>query len=72
MGKAETEIFDRLIGETAREARVEPGTVRTYADLGLIQYRRLTNGTRVFTASAPAQVREILLKRLANKGRRPA
>jgi DNA-binding transcriptional MerR regulator len=72
MREAENEVFDRTIGEIAREANVEAGTVRTYADLDLIPYRRLSNGTRVFAASASAQVREVLLKRLANKGRRPA
>jgi DNA-binding transcriptional MerR regulator len=70
MRAAKNEVFDRTIGETARAAKVYAGTVRLYADHGFIACTRLTNGTRLFSANAPAQVREILLKRLANKGRR--
>jgi DNA-binding transcriptional MerR regulator len=70
MREAESEVFDQTIGDIARAAGVDAGTVRDYADLDLIQCKRLSNGTRVFCASASAQVREVLSKRLANKGRR--
>lgn len=69
MREAETEVFDRTIGEIAREAKVEAATVRDYANRGLVPHKRLSNGTRVFCASAAAIVREVLSKRLANKGR---
>jgi hypothetical protein len=72
MREAENEVFDQTIGDIARASEADAGTVRDYANLGLIECKRLSNGTRLFSAGAAAQVRRVLLERLANKGRRRA
>jgi hypothetical protein len=46
----------------------DPGTVRDYADLGLLECLRLANGVRLFKPSAAAKVREIRAQRLARRG----
>jgi DNA-binding transcriptional MerR regulator len=62
--------FDRTTGRVAREAGVTPATVRLYADLGALPHRIASNGTRLFDASAAQLVRDLLVQRLANRGRK--
>jgi DNA-binding transcriptional MerR regulator len=69
---SETDPFELTTTDVSREAKRIPETVRQYADLGLIECRRLENGTRLFQRSAIDQVRAISEQRLANRGRRPA
>lgn len=64
--------FDQTTSEIARGAGLIPETIREYEHLGLIECRRLGNGTRLFQRSAITQVRVIREQRLANRGRRAA
>lgn len=67
-----TNIFDETTGALARAAEVTVPTIQKYADLGLLEYRRASNGVRLFRRGQAGRVREILGERLANRGRRPA
>ena len=62
--------YRETVSELARKARVTEPTVRTYADAGLLDYIRLSNGVRLFRNGQEARVREILARRMANRGRR--
>ncbi len=52
------------------EPPCDPGTVRDYADLGLIECYRLANGVRLFKPSAAADVARIRAERLTRRGGR--
>jgi DNA-binding transcriptional MerR regulator len=65
-----SEEFDRSTSDIAREAGCQADTVRLYADLGLIECKRLANGTRLLRKSAGAEVKAIREKRMANRGQR--
>jgi DNA-binding transcriptional MerR regulator len=54
----------------ARTAGLAPETVRRYADMGLIEFRIASDGTRLFRAAIADRVREIYANRIANRGRR--
>ena len=56
----------------ARDAVVTAPTVTLYATLGLLDFIRSSNGTRLFRAGQAQRVRSILATRLANRGRRPS
>jgi hypothetical protein len=61
---------------SAVAAALEPpgdaGTVRGYADGGLVECLRLPSGQRLFKRSAPALVQKLRAERLAHRGgRRP-
>jgi DNA-binding transcriptional MerR regulator len=64
------EQFTLTTGAVARE--VDPpcdtGTVREYANAGLIECFRLSNGVRLFKPSAAAEVMRIRAERLARRG----
>lgn len=62
------EEFSATVNEIARRALCDPGTVRGYADHGLVECRRLANGVRLFRPSAWRQVADILAQRLARRG----
>lgn len=64
--------YTRTTGQVAREAGVSQQTVRLYATLGLLQHITASNGTRLFSAEAAGQVREICARRVANRGRAAA
>jgi DNA-binding transcriptional MerR regulator len=64
------EPFDTTSGELARVAGINQDTVRLYANLNLIESRRLSNGTRVFQRSAAALARRLREERLTYRGRR--
>jgi hypothetical protein len=49
----------------------DPGTVRDYADLDLIEHRRLKSGARLFKPSAVAKVRKLRAERIARRGKHP-
>jgi DNA-binding transcriptional MerR regulator len=54
----------------ARMAGVSVPTVRLYGDLGYIEFVKSSNGTRLHKPGAADRVREMLPKRMANKGRK--
>lgn len=57
-------------GAIARKAGVSVPTVNVYAELGLVDCIRASNGWRLFKPSAADRVREVRDKRLANRGGR--
>jgi DNA-binding transcriptional MerR regulator len=56
----------------ARAANVTAPTVRLYADLGLLDFQRASNGVRLFRAGQAPKVREIFSQRMAKRGRTAA
>lgn len=66
----EAEQFTETTNTVARavDPPCDPGTVRDYADWGLIECRRLANGVRLFKPSAVSEVREIRAERLGRRG----
>ena len=64
------EPFDVTSSEIARGAEIIPETVRKYADLGLLPFQRLGNGTRLFQRSAIEEAKALHGQRMANRGRR--
>jgi DNA-binding transcriptional MerR regulator len=68
MGDAYIDTTTKL----AREAEVTGPTIALYADLGLLEFIRASNGTRLFRSGQAARVREIYSERMANRGRRKA
>jgi hypothetical protein len=59
-------------GKLARESGVTVVTVALYADLGLLDSIRSSNGTRLFRSGQAPVVRKIYGERMANRGRRSA
>jgi DNA-binding transcriptional MerR regulator len=57
-------------GKLARDSEVASPTVALYAELGLLDYIRSSNGARLFRAGQADQVRQIYAERMANRGRR--
>ena len=64
------EMFTETTSGVARrvDPPCDPGTVREYADLGLVACHRLANGVRLFKPSAAADVVRIRAERLARRG----
>lgn len=58
-------------GKLAREAALTVVTIGLYADLGLLDFIRCSNGTRLFRSGQAPRVRQIYAERMANRGRRP-
>lgn len=63
-----TTICTLTVGTVARESDTSPPTVRLYGNLGLIEYIKASDGTRLHGQDTPAQVREIKARRLKNRG----
>jgi hypothetical protein len=61
--------FELTTGELARAAGVNPDTVRRYANLNLIESRRLSSGIRIFRRSSADVIRQVCQQRLAVRGR---
>lgn len=64
--------FTETTNAVAREVPCDAGTVRAYADMGLVPHMRLANGIRLFRPSAAALVREIREKRVDHRRRQTA
>jgi DNA-binding transcriptional MerR regulator len=62
--------FTETSGAIARAAGVSVPTIRTYSELGLLNYIIASNGTRLYRRDAADAARKILAKRLANRGHR--
>lgn len=61
----------RLKAVSARSDTCPP-IVRLYAELGLIDGQRDSNGNWIFSDSAPEQVRRVKAERMARRGRKEA
>jgi hypothetical protein len=55
--------YGETTGSVARAAGCLPETVRRFADGGCLDFRRLTDGTRVFRSDAANRVRELMEER---------
>jgi DNA-binding transcriptional MerR regulator len=62
--------YSGTTGSVSREAGCLPETVRRLADEGLLDFRRLADGTRVFQADAAAHVRMIMAERRSRQARK--
>jgi len=56
--------------QLAREGEVTERTIRVYADLGLLDFKVMSNGIRIFRKGQGSRVKEIYAERIANRGRR--
>lgn len=61
--------FELTCSRVAALAGCGENLVREYADAGLLESRRLSNGMRVFRPDAAERVRQIKAERLARRGR---
>lgn len=64
------DIFSETTSTIAAAVPCNGATVRDYADWGLIECRRLANGTRLLKPSAVEKVRKLRAQRLARRGGR--
>jgi DNA-binding transcriptional MerR regulator len=56
----------------ARQVGCTAPTITLYANLGLLDYIRISNGIRLFRTGQADRVKSILAQRLASRGRRPS
>ena len=63
------EDFSETTTAIAGKVPCDASLVRRYADLGLIEQRRLMNGMRVFQPSAAESIRKLRAERIARRGR---
>lgn len=61
--------FTETSSELARQAKVTQPTIRKYADAGLLDFVKASDGTRLFRAGQADRVREIFAARMANRRR---
>jgi DNA-binding transcriptional MerR regulator len=61
-----------MTSRLANDADVTSPTIRTYADLGLLDFIESSNGVRLFREGQAGRVREIYEARMRNRGRRSA
>ncbi len=61
--------FDVTTGTLAREAGTSTVTVLRYAAAGLLQYRRASDGSRLFKRGQAHVVREQLAQSLSMRGK---
>jgi DNA-binding transcriptional MerR regulator len=52
--------FTLTTGGLAHAVRCDQGTVRKYADAGLLENKRLSDGRRVFAASAVGKLQKLM------------
>jgi DNA-binding transcriptional MerR regulator len=62
--------YSETSSKLARDAEVTVPTVNLYAELGLLDFMRLSNGMRLYAAGQASRVRQIYTERMSNKGRR--
>lgn len=63
--------FTLTTGALSRESEASEGSVRHYANLGLIEFRLASNGARLYPKTAIERVRAIKSERMSKRGRRP-
>jgi len=56
-------------GKLSRDAGVTVPTVSLYAEMGLLDFIRISNGTRLFRAGQAEKVKSIYAERMAHRGR---
>lgn len=61
--------FTETTGTLARKARRSPDTIRRLANEGLLEFRRLPGGTRLFRTDAVERVKALVAERMARCGR---
>jgi hypothetical protein len=66
------EEFDQSTTDIAHAVPCQADLVRLYADRGLIEFKRLSNGTRLLRKSAADEVRAIRERRMTYRGQRAA
>lgn len=62
--------YDMTSGTLARSAVTSTVTVNRYADAGLLEFKRASDGTRLFKRGQEQRVRDLMVERMANRGRR--
>ena len=70
MGYVEMDTYTDTVTELARLAGVNGTTIRVYADEGLLDFVRASNGTRLFKTGQAERVRELIEQRIARRGNR--
>jgi DNA-binding transcriptional MerR regulator len=65
-----TQPMELRLKAVAAESDTCAPVVRSYAELGLIEARRDSNGNWLFSADAPEQVRRVKAERMARCGGR--
>jgi DNA-binding transcriptional MerR regulator len=66
------DLYELTGTEVARQSGVTTETIRTYARGGLLEFRQLSNGIRVFQRSAIVQARKIYAQNIARRYRTKA
>jgi DNA-binding transcriptional MerR regulator len=61
--------YTETSGKLARDAGLTVPTISLYADKGLLDFIRSSNGTRLFRAGQADRVKAIYTERMANRGR---
>lgn len=61
--------YDVTSGTLAREGRTSVVTVNRYANAGLLDFKRASDGTRLFRRGQEQRVRELLARRVAKRDR---
>jgi DNA-binding transcriptional MerR regulator len=56
-------------GKLSRDSGVSVPTVNLYAEMGLLDFVRISTGCRLFRVGQAEKVRAIYAKRMANRGR---
>lgn len=64
--------YDETTGSLARKSEMTVQSVIKYCDLGLLDFIRCSNGSRLLRRGQEVRVREIRASRLANRGRKRA
>lgn len=62
--------FDVTSGTLARGAETSTVSVNRYADAGLLEFKRASDGTRLFKRGQEQRVRDLRGQRMANRGRK--
>ena len=62
--------YDQTSGSLARNSEASVVTINKYADEGVLQYRRASNGTRLFKRGQEDVVRQEMARRLSKRGNR--
>jgi DNA-binding transcriptional MerR regulator len=66
------DIYSDTSGKLARDSEVTSVTIALYADMGLLDFIRSSNGVRLFRPGQAGRVRQIYTERMASRGRRSA
>ena len=62
------EVFDQTGTDIARHSGLTVETIRTYARAGLLEFRTLHNGVRLFQKSAAARAKKLCAQNIKRRG----